>query len=291
MKRLSILISAVVLLFTGCTPDFDPQTDSDQRNATFRFETEHLFDDYLMMYDGDTWFGGGTIEEAQRIRISIFCYDTTGMLIDRAMIFVRHGESPKVTLRHLWKDTPYHFVFLADIVEYNNSTDFFEHWFHIGYKHIDGFYTRMIQMNEWDNGFGRGNLLWHLDTIMTIENQSYDITLNPITYNGYISFTETESITGFTVIVQYHGSLNVSPLSGRVLDGEGYENNESYLNGWGWFNSFVLPIIDSTINFTVFLTTDKGTETIHQSVPNPSTRPFTIFFNCQTKRIERYDLY
>ena len=180
----------------------------------------------------------------------------------------------------------YHFIFFADIVEYENDIDFIEHWFHISYQQINRFYIKLIGMG---NGFDFDEQLWHFDTLMTVENRTYSIPLKLITHNGYVTFVETDDLEGLVVTVTCHTSLTVSPLSGKILDAEGYElSTPAAYKQW---SGFVVPNIDSVINLAVVFPTEDGSDTIKRIIPNPDTRPFTVSFNCKTKEIEEYDFY
>lgn len=284
MKRLFNILTMVVL-FVGCTPDFDPQTDSDQRNATFRFDTEHLFDDVLSQYVDHAALGDATISDTQRIRIAVFCYDAGGVLLNKAILFANHGETLSVTFRHLMKDTPYHFIFLGDVVEYENETDYVERWFHLNYQQLDQFYTVFIY-KSWS---GAKDVLWHCDTTLFVENKTYDIPLNQQTYNGYIFFINNAGVEELSISCEYHTSLYLSPLSGR--EKKFFSNSTTApiteYGGWG----YTIPKIDSTINFEITLKESNGTHVVNKSVVNLSCRPFQIYFNCATKEIEQVNFY
>ena len=285
MKRLSILITVVALFFAGCTPDFDPQTDSDQRNATFRFETKHLFDDVLSVYGDDVALGGGTIDESQRIRISAFCYDSTGDLLNKATLFARHGESPTITFRHLMKNTKYHFIFLADVVEYENETDFIERWFHLSYQQQNQFYTKLFEYSY----RAEDNTLWLCETSLTVENQTYDIILNKITHNGYICFINTADIDEISTACTNHFALRIWPLLGRDTDIHTHTFSAPIVNKRTF--GYIVPNIDSTIAFTVTLKKNEETYFVNENIENYNRRPFLVFFNCATYAIEQINFY
>ena len=283
--RCLFYILTMAVLFVGCTPDFDPQTDSDQRNATFRFNTEHLFDDVLSFVVDDVVLGGGTIADTQRIRITAFCYDDDGVLLDKAIVFAKHGEAPSVTFRHLMKDTPYHFIFLGDVAEYKNETDYVERWFHINYQQLDRFYTKLFEYSS----RAEDNALWHCDTTLNVENQIYEMPLNKITHNGYICFINTSDVERVSTACTNNYVIKISPFSGIDLDVHTHTFNAPIANKQGF--GYTIPNVDSVIAFSVALTRNDVANTIVKRVDNHDRRPFLIFFNCQTKDIEQINYY
>lgn len=286
MKRLALLAILTLATLTACTPDFDPLLDSEQRSPTFRFETSHLLDDLLSIYPSHSALGGEELEEGQRIRLTMYCYDTCGLLIDKASTFALQDEKPSITLRHLTKDTPYRFVVVGDIVEYENDIDFFEHWFQMNYRQLSKFYVKIV---DWNYNDAKENALWLYDTVMTVINQAYYIPIEQITYNGFVCFTNTESIEKLELTVIRHFSLNISPFSAKAYDNRTVTLSAPVTNGIAV--GYTLPVTDTDINLEVKLTTSEGTQTVSASVHNPDLRPFRISFNCLTNTIEQYDFY
>ncbi len=286
MNRSILLIISLISMLTACTRDFDPLRDSEQRNPVFRFETAKLLDNLLAIYPTHSAMGMENLDEGQRIRISLYCYDTTGRLVDKASTFVQQGVDPAITLRHLTRDIPYRFIFFGDIVEYENDVIFYERWYQLSYSQLDRFYIKIL---EWDIVDSKANALWFYDTIMAVENQSYHIPLRQITYNGFVCFTNSDDVQKLTLAVNRHNSLVISPFSGKDTD-----DRTIIISGpipqQGCIG-YTLPIVDADIPLNITMVTSGGLDTVSALVHNPERRPFTIFFDCVTRTIEQYDFY
>ncbi|MBP5548834.1 MAG: hypothetical protein J6X58_08105 [Bacteroidales bacterium] len=275
-----IIIPLLAFLSVSCEADFDELQDTDQRYITFRFETTGLLDDVFTFNNGSGGYGA-SLPCNKRLRINTYCFDKNGKLKDRTTLFVNEGDSASTTLRHLIKDTPYRFLFLADVVDYQNDETFFERWFQM--KTYDLSLMYLVSF-DWD-AEASCNYVWRNSMLCEVENQSVDIVFSPIMYNGFIVYRNIKNLSDLEVRVARFMKLSPEPLRGLSRGNKPFEFDTPLPDSV--VIPVSMPIVDDTIRFktTRWLTATQGSR--EHNILNYSHKPFIIHVDGVSMNVEQ----
>lgn len=275
MKR-ALLTIIVLAFFAACERDFDELKDTDQRSVTFRIGLDGLFSNVLEPSGGDFSMDIPVVLDARhRIRVNAFCYNEEGDLVDHRSSLTTLDGKLELKFRHLKKTKQYQFVFLADVVEYNGGSDFFEVWYQMKTKKLDDFYLKIIEGKE----RAIENIVCRAVVSAIPDNQEMDVNLSPITYNGYLSFVNTNGVEKVTGAVLSYRSLYVSSLQGIV---RAYYPFEVIQNG-GEIPPYLItasrPDTGFSIKIVRYLPDRK--DSVSCNFQNMMCQPFVVTVDCQ----------
>lgn len=276
MKKTLWFWTALAVCLTACEPNFDEIRDTDQRSVTFHVNLENFFSDILVNTNGEYHFGDdSSLDDLHRIRITLYCYDDNGDLVERSTIFTSVGEKPAFTIKHIDKKRPYKFIFLADVVRYNSEIDFYETWYQLLTSHWNKFYLTALDRKA----VAIENTMRRSITELYPDNQEMEVELTPVTNNGYIVFINPESTTKVSGSVLLYQSLYANNLNGitRVY----YPYDIPKQNG----QIPTLPVVATTPDNNIILKviTQFGSQkdSVIRNIPNASHRPFVVTVDCQ----------
>jgi hypothetical protein len=279
MKKSLLYIISVFL--AACQKDFDEVKDTNLRHIDFLVDTSSLLSDVLFP-QGNTFRIGvaDSITTAHRIRISGFCYDSTGALVASQHSITESLGQTTMPFRHLLKQTNYHFVFLSDVVRTNDYMDYQEIWYQLSTKHRN---TAYLFSNAMSNTVVE-NVLSRATTDLEPANQSADISLQPVTYNGYVVLTNTRGVNKLSGSYTYNASLMTDDLSARKNAESVFAN--FYSNGTDVLWPVTLTQNDAELLFSLDISTStKGVQVTTQDITLKQRRPFVVYFDCSSLQI------
>ncbi|MBO4573926.1 MAG: hypothetical protein J5708_01190 [Bacteroidales bacterium] len=275
MRKL-IYVILLSLCLTACQKNFDELADTDHREVTFTFNTSGYLDSILMPTAGGSYAIGGpdTIDSDHAIRMVGYCYNQNNELVKKQTSFGDLQHNIELKFNHLDRNIEYHFLFLADVVTFNTETDYYELWFHLLTDKIEDFY--MVSFDNDDNP--AYNILLRSSIDVTPSNQTVEIEMEKITYNGYCILTNLDGISAIEYAALYYQSFTINEIHGlnRVL-----HNNKKELNG----ESFIVyPLTISyadrstTIRINKVIGGSQQTSTVR--IENQNQRPFVATVDC-----------
>lgn len=279
MRKTLWLWIALAVCLSACEPDFDEIRDTDQRSVTFAVDVSNMFANVLVP-EGDGFVLGDNsgLDDHHRVRVTVRCYDLAGQLVDMATLFTTMDARPEIRIRHLDKNKEYQFVLLADVVEFYSEDNFYETWYQLNDKTIENFYITVFHRND----TAKYNVVSRSIMNLYPENQIVEVDLSPVTYNGYIVFTNYENkdkIEGYTGCYQL---FRVYSMQGKNIKGSYYEcGNLSE-------NKVMVPVTATLADNTVLLDVrvragnqSDSTECSFQT----SHRPFVTTVDCQELKV------
>ena len=285
MKRTIFAILALIGL-CACHKDFDELEDTDQRQVVFSFMPQDYLSSVLVpTEEGFSFYSQDQLDTEHRLRIEGYCFDSNDSLLVKTIGFTNLQNELTLCFKHLHRDSTYHFRFVADIVQYKSDMDYFEVWYQLGYQSLSTFYLASFEQENQ----AQYNVLLTADSTLSPSNQLVQVSMRPITYNGYCIFTELEGVDKLDGYTGRYSSFYLKKMRGiRTINTE-YEFHpfsESH---------FVLPITASYANDSISLkvqrTTITGQSSKTFSIHNNEHRPFVAVINCQTLEIESLNLY
>lgn len=279
MRKIIILMFALAV--ASCQDNFDEWDDTDQRRITFDICTDGFFDDFLSMSD-DGYLKGITypIDGNHKIRISAYCYDSDGNLVQNLHELMDGIGTKSITFFHLQKDQDYRFEFFADVVENDMTVDFYESWFQLGTENINNFYLFCFQPNN----VHQYNIVRHSTLYVKPENNTLIVSLNPITVNGYCVLSNLQGIERVNGYYGYNESFFINSLTGRKWGAHEY----SYLIGD--YRNIVIPITTGAISDTISIKIKhvmlNEVDSAYVYIKNPENKPFVSEIDCQTLKMK-----
>lgn len=210
MKKLLMILSLLCLL--ACQKDFDELNDTDQRNVTFTFDPSGYFDEVLLC-DGNEYHmcTSTNLDDGYGLRIVGYCYDAHNNLIAKSNVFgdLQHGMS--IRFKHLLRDVKYHFLFVADIVEYDSEVDYYEEWFQLLTYNLEYFYVVSFERRT-DK---RYDILLSATVDMSPGNNTVAVDMHPIMYNGYVVFTNLSDAFEVNGTIMYYQKMKINDFDGE----------------------------------------------------------------------------
>lgn len=196
----------LALLFFSCVKNFDELNDTNQRHVTFTLDNSALMDNVLVQ-SGNTLALGAELPEEFRLRIAAYCYDMSGLLTDKKVIFSNLRERDTITIKHLDKANDYRFLFVADIVRFDSPDQLRQTWLNMG---TGTFETNYLVCFERDSNILL-NQLFTAQVTVRPHNSTMPINLHPATCNGFLRLDNTEGIdkvSGDVILCQKFYLLN-----------------------------------------------------------------------------------
>lgn len=285
MKRLLLISLALLLSLCGCKPDFDEIDDTDQRNISFVFDSRSLLDSVpvppLPIISNLT---SNTLNNRHRVRLNVYCY-SGDTLVDRLQLFIPDGEKVTTTMRHLYKETDYSFLFVGDVVQYNNDDNYLETWFQINTNNPKLFHITSFDQSD--------TLIYNLLATKIIsaqaDNQSIDITLQPLTYNGFCILTNASQVDKIVVDANIYNSIQLSSLSALSLGTQHFETTIPDRD------TLIFPltatILDNHLGFKVKTITVAGTDSTSLNIFRHDNKTFVAYIDCLTRQITKCNFY
>ena len=285
MKKSLLFIIAVCLM--ACQKDFDEVADTNQRHIDFLVDTSNLLSDVLFA-QGSTFRLEVTdsITTHHRIRLTAYCYDATGAFVATQHNIAESLGQAKMTFRHLLKDTSYHFVFLADVVRTNDYMEYQETWYQLSTKRHD---TAYLFSNAMSSTVAE-NVLKYATINMEPDNQSVNVLLQPVTYNGFIVLTNTNDISKLSGTYSYSASLSTEDLTARKSAESTFVS--LFANGSVVLWPVTLTQNDAELQFSLDISTSaKGKQIATQVITLGERRPFVVSFDCSSLQITDIKYY
>lgn len=281
MKYISCYIAiCCVAAFTACKDDFDELEDTSQRHIEFFLDTSNLFEQVL------TQAGGSFQTSLQKqlpngcqLRIASYCYDSNDSLVSATTQLTDKPGMHKVKVRHLEKDQSYRFFFLADVVKYDTSVDYFETWFQMNTKNRKEFYLYADNRND----DAHQNVVLSAESEQTPANQQVTVSLQSITYNGYCRFTNLSGIDRLNGYVAYVNSINLSTQRWMRRSSMAYEfvyHNPAATTDI--VKPVTLSCADSIVTVSLRKLSLSEADSVIFDIPNTQRRPFVTTIDCQT---------
>lgn len=289
MKRLFyfyILVSMCIIM--ACERDFDEIRDSDQRHITFEFETDDIFADMIHYQNGEFYTEKvNNLPPDCKVRISTYCYDDRDSLIYKTHKFSALNVKQRIKVSHLNKDKEYNFVFIADIVEFYTPHEYMETWYQMKTWSYDSFYiysdNRSANLEK--NVLGKTNIR------LQPNNQIFQISFTPITYHGFIEFSNLDHINLLEGDITYSASFAISSLKQLYLANIGYKFR--YLNPSE--KSLILPVslnyADDLFAINIGTTVLGSSHSRTFTIKNQSKRPFVITLDCDELELTNCKFY
>ena len=268
-------------LFISCQDDFDEWNDTEQRRITFDVCTDGFFDNFLSMLDGGYSIGTTQALDCNlKVRISGYCYDMDGNMVQNLHVLKDEMGSTSITFLHLLKDHVYRFVFFADVVESDFAVDYYEFWFQLGIDNIDNFYLFCFQPSS----AHQNNIVRHASLYAKPENNKVNVTLDPLTVNGYCVLSNLQDIERVSGFYGYNESFFINSMSGRKRG----VHNYSYIVGDE--KQIVIPITAGAISDTISVKIKRVVLNLVDSayvfIRNPDNKPFVSEIDCQTLKMK-----
>lgn len=280
MKRVLCLI-LILFLFSACERNFDELNDTEQRSVTFSFNTDGFFDEVLVFEDGVCSLGDYSgMDEQHRIRVNGYCYDGKGELVGQETLFAKLGEKSELKFKHLYQDLEYQFIFLADVVQFRSVDDYYETWYQLKIRRKEQFYLASFELEV----PAKYNVVKRKIMNAKPSNQTLEVDMEPVTYNGYVEFVNLNSnvqkVCAYTGTYQ---SLYVTSLQGIIFKGKYYENADPHQI------ATIVPITatmaDNEVLIDARLYRPSATDSTIQSISTTNHRRFFATFDCQTMNI------
>lgn len=265
MRKLLLILPLLCLM--ACQKNFDELNDTDQRNITFSFNPSGYFSEVLLR-DGSNYHLCTTtdLDPGYGLRITGYCYGADSVLVAKTQVFGDLQNGLTLNFKHLYRDTKYHFLFLADIVEYDSDLDYYEIWFQLLANNLKDFYVVSFERRD-DK---RYNVLLSATLDIAPENKIVKVEMKPIAYNGYVIFKNLGNLN-WSSTVMYYNKMLVNHLKGQ----DRTEHNISYPQGQ---SSFILSLnptnADNLLTFRIKKTTGSQVNNYTLRVQNSEHRPF-----------------
>lgn len=286
MRKTLWLWIVLAACISACEPNFDEIRDTDQRSVTFEVDVSNMFANVLVP-EGDGFVLGDNsgLDDRYRVRITARCYDLAGQLVDRVTLFTTLDARPEIRIRHLDKNQEYQFVFLADVVEFYSEDNFYETWYQLNDKTIENFYITAFERVD----TAKYNVILNKILELYPDNQRVEITMDPLSYNGFFLFTNSEGVEALSGNYGYYESLSVLTSSGISRDTIHYELPLTDPT------KMAIPLTasyaDDVVSLRIRKRTSAGNATILRTLSNPSRKPFVATVDCGSMNIVNYVFY
>ena len=286
MKKLNLLFIITALLSVGCNDNFDEWDDTSQRYITFTFDSVHLATSVLSYTNGEFQLQNKfNLDTDYLYRVVCYCYDSEGNLIDSQTKLSPQIEDTKITIKHLYKDEKYKFLFTADVVKYDQFVNYYETWFQLKTKSIDDFY--IFSLNRSDTP--QLNVLYSATVETSPANQIQSIELKQISHNGYCVFTNFGKVNKLSGWTNYYESYYIKDFKGI---NRSYNSYEYFINEE---KSIVLPLTlslpDDTLKIQMHRYINLKNDTVTYNVYNFEHRPFVLKIDCSAQKLVEYIHY
>lgn len=273
-------------LMTACQKDFDELNDTRQRWVAFTFDPTDYFSEVLVATEqGYELSASSEFKDGYGLRIVGYCYDADSLLVAKNTVFgdLKHELSMK--FKHLYDDTQYHFLFIADIVKYDSEVDYYETWYQLMTSRFNDFY--LISFDR--SAIPSYNILLDAELDTTPNNQTIRVQMSQITYNGYCVLCNFEDFNPIDVSVLYSQSFYIIGMARKEL----ISHNLGSLIEEG--NSIVFPITasyaDQSVGIQLKSYSNGLNSTTSLTLPNPERRPFVATINCETHQLANLTFY
>lgn len=281
---LNISLCIFLFMLFSCSPDFDEISDTDQRYMDFVFDPASCFSDILVIYDGRYILGGSSVLGMDyKLRIKCYCYHK-GELIATGQTFSEGIYPAEISIRHLYKDIEYDFVFVGDIVHYSGN-DFYETWYHLGTEKYEDLY--MVSFEESDRA--EYNVMLSGQLRLSASNQKVNVEISPVTCNGYLDFINLDKVDKLEVTTGKYESFYLKGMKGI---NQSVKNNKFYSPVSG---KTVLPVTvtgaDKGFPVKIKTISVSGNDSVITTLPYSGLRPFVCIFDCGKMEIDRFDIY
>lgn len=281
MKKIYFLLILCILTLSSCERDFDEQRDSSHRYISFNIDTRTMFDDFLAHTESDFQITP-SLDTPKHIRLTMLCYNEENSLIVRKTIPVSSHESATLKIKHLLEDHFYTFVFIADVVDYYlDGTVSESYWDVIATEHRHDSY--MINHQPSDNLVL--NTIGYKEITLTPRNDTIDITLSPITVNGYVVLKGIDTLDKVEADIIYSESFYLTDFKSRKRREQKYDSikdKEKQIIG------ITVPAVQDSI--FVLLTTIDFEHGLNNNkswyIHNKKNRPFVTIIDCISLSVE-----
>ena len=290
MKKLYVFIYTICFFcLTACQDDFDEMNDSPIRHVTFTLDVSNLFDSILVMQSEKQFVYGipAVLDADNRLRVTAFCYDRRDSLLQRQMTLVNELSTTSITFRHINKDVDYRFVFIADIVKYDPNVEYYETWYQMDARSWNRFYFFSDSRSE----HPQQDVMYSAQIMVKPSNQTVDVMLSPLTYNGYCVFVNTEKVDRLTGFASYVNSFRLSTKSWLRRASLAYEYSYYRPKEASIIFPMNLTYADSIIYVKAKNTTLFGTDSVIVNIPNKNRRPFVVTIDCETTQLKECKFY
>lgn len=273
----------------ACKDDFDEIKDSNMRHINFTLDTTNVFDSVLVRQSGDIFAYGAPAKLGTdyRLRVTAYCYDSNDSLLQRQTMMEDVLSMVYLTFHHLDKEKDYHFIFVADVVKYDPYVDFYEVWYQVDSRNRKNFYMFSDSRNE----HPQQDVVYMGQYTSKPSNQSVDVGMAPLTYNGYCVFINTDKIDRLTGYAAYVNTFRLSSKAWLTRSSLAYE----YTYYRPTETSITLPLnlcyADSVIYVKAKTTTLFGTDSLIVNIHNKARRPFVLTIDCETSQLKDYKFY
>ena len=275
MKK--ILLLSLLAACLACQDDFDELKDSSQRQITFTLDTSDFFDHVLVASNGGYRLGAAaSIDADYRLRLTGYCYDRSDSLVQRQSLLASQLGKQSVSFAHLLNSETYHFVFVADVVRHDPYVDYYEKWYQMSTQHWADFY---IYTSD-DSDVPAYNAASLATVDASPDNQTLDVALRPITYNGYCVLTNYEGIDRLAGNVWAVMSFRLRTL-GWQRRTAAHPFDYVYPKETALTIPAAFCYADSVVNVKLKTYTVAGVDSVVFDLPNESRRPFVAVFDCQ----------
>lgn len=287
MKRLNIILLFSIAL-ASCQKDFNELTDSNQRQITFTFELSHLFDEVLVEHSGTYSLGSNyNLDGNHLLRVTSYCYDSSDSLLQSHTLLCTDLIAANQSFRHLDKNISYHFVFVADVVKSDPDVDYYETWYQMDTRNYQRFYffsDSRSKQAEYD-------VMQFASLIAQPENQSLNISFEPMTYNGYFLLTNANKSDRITGFAGYVNAFQMSSKSWQRRTSLAYEFTHYRPSAQTLTQPLNFCYADSVVYVKVRSTTLTGTDSVIVNVPNVERRPFVLTIDCESMQMTDCKFY
>ena len=272
-----ILCWLFLMLLLSCQDNFDEWNDTDQRRIVFDISTVNFYDD-LLNVSGNTFIKGtpSSLEPSHRIRISCYCYDSDDNLVQQCYTLVQGFGTESIMLQHLQKNQNYRFVFIADVVKYDESVDFYELWFQLGVQDVNSMYLFCVQPDS----IPANNVVRYKTLLAKPENNHLQIQMDPLTVNGYVvlsNLSNVEMVSGYYI---YNESFFIETMKGKKRSAQAF----SFLPKGR--DQLIVPIttaaISDIISFKLKRVALSREDSTYFQIENPQNSAFSVEIDCAT---------
>lgn len=285
MKKILIII-LLALELTACKKNFNEITDTDQRQVTFLFDSSNCFDEILTSSENGFSLGFSPILEGNnRLRITAYCYDFNDSIVTSKYLLSNNIEENILTFRHLNKDTEYHFVFVADIVEYDAHVDYYERWFQMGTKKWESFYVTRSSHSDVD----AYNVILSKQMNIIPDNDTVKVSMEPITCNGFFVLENANiarRLSGYLVYSDFFYLKNMHSDVGYYKNFYFFRPNEQKI-----IIPFTIGKIKQKISVKVRVDDSHEYDSIVFSFHNSKNRPLVIKIDCDSLSSKQITYY
>lgn len=282
-----IVLLLMTIALAGCQQDFNELRDSAQRQIVFTFTTDSLFSRTLL-YDGSKYYLPeiDALPSDCRLRITGYCYDGSDRLVSSDRFVTTYPCERQMLLRHLHKDSTYHFAFVADVVKYDPQEVFYETWIQLGTERMSTFY--FYSDKRYDDALY--NVAGVVMRDLQAANQTETVSFKPLTYNCYIVLKNAENFDRIWGDIMYVNAFDLVNFDFLHFATMAYTFDYRTPKA-----DIVMPlslcIADDAILPEIRTNSIAGKDTSIISIRNLQHRPFVATFDCATHEQESCIFY